>query len=85
MMKSNQAPTEPFFLIIADLDAGFFCIEGPMIDDNPWKLAAGRARENGRSVQCGPTGPNRDTLAIDYQQTNKLAGIPPGGIVRPRG
>lgn len=38
-------PTEPFFLIVADLDAGRFCVEGPMTDDQPWRHAAERARQ----------------------------------------
>jgi hypothetical protein len=56
-----------------------------MTDDGPWNLAAGRARENHRHVQCGPTGTDCDVLAREYQQTHKLAGAPPGSIVRPRG
>ena len=57
----------------------------PMTDDALWNLAAGRAREKGRSVQCGPSGPNRDLLVAEYQQAHKLTGVPPGSIVRPRG
>jgi hypothetical protein len=85
MTDPSQTATEPFFLIITDLDAGFFCVEGPMTNDALSNLAAGRAREKGRSVQCGPSGPNRETLAAEYQQGHKLAGVPPGSIVRPRG
>ena len=43
MATSDAHPTEPFFLIVADHDRGFFSVEGPMTDDGPWKLAAGRA------------------------------------------
>lgn len=78
-------PSQPFFLIIADHDRGCFCVEGPMTDDGPWHLAAGRAREKDRDVQCGPTGPDRATLAIDYQRVSGFGGAPPGSIVRPRG
>jgi hypothetical protein len=85
MINRRQITAEPFFLIVTDLDAGFFCVEGPMTDAALWNLAAGRARENGRTVQCGPSGPNRDTLSLEYQKANKLAGVPPGSIVRPRG
>jgi hypothetical protein len=85
MTYPKHITAKPFFLIVTDLDAGFFCIEGPMTDDALWNLAAGRAREKGRSVQCGPTGPNRDTLSAEYRQVHKLAGVPPGSIVRPRG
>jgi hypothetical protein len=85
MTDRRQIVAEPFFLIVTDLDTGFFCIEGPMTDDAPWNLAAGRARESGRSVQCGPSGPNRDELSVEYRQSRKLAGVPPGSIVRPRG
>ena len=78
-------PSEPFFLIVADFDAGLFCVEGPMTDDGPWNLAAGRAREKQRHVQCGPTGTDRDALADEFQRTHKMGGAPPGSIVRPRG
>jgi hypothetical protein len=53
-------PTLPFFLIVADYDRGLFSVEGPMTDDGPWNLAAGRGRENNRHVHCGPTGTDRD-------------------------
>jgi hypothetical protein len=85
MTDRTQIPTEPFFLIITDFDTGFFCIEGPMTDVAPWNLAAGRAREQGRSIQCGPSGLNRETLSAEYQRDHKVAGVPPGSIVRPRG
>jgi hypothetical protein len=85
MTESNQIATEPFFLIVTDLDAGFFSVEGPLTDAAPWNLAAGRAREVGRSVQCGPSGPNRERLAAEYQQAHKLRGVPPRTILRPRG
>ena len=78
-------PTEPFFLIVTDFDAGLFSVEGPMMDDGPWNLAAGRAREKQRRVVCGPAGTDRDGLAADYQRTFNMGGVPPGSIVRPRG
>ena len=67
----TNSPTDAFFLIVADHDTGLFCIEGPMTDDAPWNLAAGRARENGRQVQCGPSGPDRAALAEDFQRTSQ--------------
>ncbi len=85
MNPPDETPTEPFFLIVMDLDSGFFCVEGPMTDANPWNLAAGRARENGRQVQCGPYGPDRDLLSLEFHQSHRMAGVPPGSIVRPRG
>jgi hypothetical protein len=33
---------------------------------------------------CGPSGPDRDALAADYHRAHKLAGVPPGSILRPR-
>jgi hypothetical protein len=81
---SDAPPTEPFFLIVADHDRGFFSVEGPMIDDRPWNDAAMHARNNQRRVVCGPTGPDRDALAADFRQEHKLAGAPPGSVVRPR-
>jgi hypothetical protein len=85
MTQSAPTPTEPFFLIVTDLDDRFFCVEGPMTDDGPWNLAAGRAREKGRHVHCGPSGPDRDALSAEYHQTSRLPGVPPGTILRPRG
>jgi len=38
-----------------------------------------------RHIVCGPTGPDRDTLATEYQREHKLACVPPGSIMRPRG
>jgi hypothetical protein len=82
-MTTSGHPIEPFFLIVADHDLGLFSVEGPMTDDRPWNSAAGRAREGGRRITCGPTGPDRDALAAEYQKSHKLAGVPPGSIVRP--
>jgi hypothetical protein len=77
--------TQPFFLIVSDFDMGLFCVEGPMTDDGPWNLAAGRAREKQRRVVCGPVGTDRDALAAEYQRTFNMGGVPPGSILRPRG
>jgi hypothetical protein len=81
----DLAPTVPFFLIVIDFDLGLFCVEGPMTDDAPWNLAAGRAREKHRNVQCGAACPDRDALASEFQQAHKMGVAPPGSIVRPRG
>ena len=65
-MADPDHPSDAFFLIVADLDTGMFCVEGPMSDDAPWCVAAGRARErHDRHVLCGPTGPDRDALATN--------------------
>jgi hypothetical protein len=80
----NAPDPEPFFLIVADYDQRFFAVEGPMTDDRPWKDAALNARNHERSIECGPTGPDRDALATDYHRDHKLAGVPPGSILRPR-
>jgi hypothetical protein len=37
-----------------------------------------------RRITCGPAGPDRDPLAAKYRQVHKLAGVPPGSIVRSR-
>jgi hypothetical protein len=74
-----------FFLIVADHDQGFFCVEGPMTDDQPWQNAARNARDQfGWRIVCGPAGPDRNALVAEFQRTEKLAGVPPGSIVRPR-
>jgi hypothetical protein len=77
-------PTEPFYLIVADHDRGVFSVEGPMTDDHPWESAARYVRDHERRITCGPVGPDRDALAAEYRQAHKLAGVPPGSIVRPR-
>ncbi len=78
-------PPAPFFLIVVDHDRRFFCVEGPMTDDQPWNDAARHARDQfHRRVICGPIGPDRDELAAAFQRAEKLAGVPPGSIVRPR-
>jgi len=83
MPTSNAPSISPFYLIVADHDRGLFSVEGPMTDDQPWTAAAQRARNSQRRVVCGPTGPDPAELAVDYQKTHKLAGAPPGSIVRP--
>jgi hypothetical protein len=82
MPKDN--PTEPFFLIVADLGRGVFAVEGPMTDEQPWKEAATYAKRHHHRIECGPTGADRDALAAAYRRQHKLAGVPPGSIVRPR-
>ena len=74
----------PFFLIVSDLDQRFFCVEGPMTDDRPWKDAAVSARNNQRRIEGGPADQDRDALAADYQRGHKLGGVPPGSILRLR-
>ena len=74
-------PDQPFYLIVADHDRGVFAVEGPMLDDRQWKEAAA-ARSQRQSIVCGPTGPDRDVLAAEYRREHKLAGVPPGSILR---
>jgi hypothetical protein len=81
---SDPQPTEPFFLIVIDHDRRFFSVEGPMTDIRPWNDAALNARNNHRSIVCGPTGPDRDALAAECRRAHNLAGVPPGSILRPR-
>jgi hypothetical protein len=80
----DPEPSGQFFLIVADHDRGFFSVEGPMTDDLPWQAAARRARDQLRNVLCGPAGPDRAALAAEFRGTDKMAGVPPGSIVRPR-
>jgi hypothetical protein len=76
--------SQPFYLIVVDRDRGVFAVEGPMTDDRPWNEAARVARNDQRCITCGPSGPDRDDLAAEYRRIHKLAGVPPGSIVRPR-
>ena len=80
---NEHETTRPFFLIVIDEDRGIFSVEGPMIDDRPWQSAARKARDQQRRIVCGPTGADRELLAAEFRGTRKLAGVPPGSIVRP--
>jgi hypothetical protein len=67
-----------------DLDRGVISVEGSMTDDLPWHAAGQFARNrHERRISCGPTGTDRDLLATEYRQAHRLAGVPPGSIVRP--
>ena len=82
---ADTEPSESFFLVVADYDQRFFCVEGPMTDDRPWNNAARHARDNfNRRVVCGPSGPDRNTLATDFQRTEKLGAVPLESILKPR-
>jgi hypothetical protein len=83
-LMPESDPTQPFYLIVTDNDRGVFSVEGPMTDDRAWNAAARFARDqHQRRITCGPTGPDRDALAAEYRRAQKLAGVPPGSIVRP--
>jgi hypothetical protein len=81
---SDPEPDQPFYLIVADHDRGVFAVEGPMTDERPWRDAARYARDQQRRIECGPTGPDREALAAAYRREHRLAGVPPGSVVRPR-
>jgi hypothetical protein len=80
---TDATVTAPFFPIVADYDRKFFSVEGPMTDDHPWHAAARCARDQQRHVVCGPRGMDRDALAVEFRETENMAGVPPGSIVRP--
>jgi hypothetical protein len=80
---SDARVSEPFYLVVADHSLRVFCIEGPMTNDETWQSAARRAREAGRQVACGPSGPDRNALAAECRRAHNLAGVPPGSIIRP--
>ena len=81
----EDEPKRPFFLVVIDEDRGVFSVEGPMTDDRPWQSAARKAREQRRRIVCGPTGADREFPAAEFRRTRKLAGVPPGTVVRPVG
>ncbi len=82
---ADTDPSASFFLIVADHDREFFCVEGPMNDDRPWNNAARHARDNfHRRIVCGPSGPDREKLAADFQRVEKLGSVPPGSILKSR-
>jgi hypothetical protein len=70
---ADTDPSESFFLVVADCDQGFFCVEGPITDDRPWNNAARHARGNfHRRVVCGPSGLDRNTLAPIFSAPRNL-------------
>jgi hypothetical protein len=77
----RHQPVEPFFLIIADRDAGVFTVEGPMTDDTEWVVAVCDAQQAGRRVNCSTAGPDRARAAAAYAQTLGLRLAPAGSIV----
>jgi hypothetical protein len=81
---SEAEPDQPFYLIVADHDRRVFAVEGPMTDERPWRDAARYSRDQQRRIECGPTGPDREALAAEYRREHRLAGVPPGSVVRPR-
>ena len=83
-LESDLPLAAPFYLIVADLETRRFCVEGPMTDDGPWNRAAGRTRENGGDVRCGPKSSDRRSLSMEYQRSSGFGGCPPGSILRPR-
>jgi hypothetical protein len=83
-MTAARDPGQPFYLIITDHNRGVFAVEGPMTDEQPWQSAAREARNHQCRIVCGPTGTDRDELAAEYRRAHKLAGVPPGTIMRPR-
>jgi hypothetical protein len=87
MGEGMSAPNtaQSFYLIVNDHDRGVFCIEGPMTDDRAWEAAARFARNKQHRVVCGPSGPDREALAAEFRRGQKLAGVPPGSILRPTG
>ena len=77
-------PDQPFYLIVTDHDRGVFAVEGPMTDERPWQAAARHAHSSHeRRITVGPTGPDPNELAAEYRREHKLAGVPPGSVVRP--
>jgi hypothetical protein len=84
MTEPPATPAETFYLIVTDHYRGVFAVEGPMTDDRHWQDAAREARNHEYRITCGPAGPDRDALAAEYRRENKLAGVPPGSIVRQR-
>jgi hypothetical protein len=82
-MPRDDPDRQPFYLIVADYDRSVFAVEGPISDDRRWQSVAREARSRQRKVACGPTGPDRDELAAEFRREYRLAGVPPGSIVRP--
>lgn len=79
--EPESAP--PFYLVVTDFDRSVFTVEGPMTDASRWNEAAVHARAHQHHIVCGPAGAARDALAAEHRAAHKLAGVPPGSILRP--
>jgi hypothetical protein len=73
---ADSDPNEPFFLIVADLDAGLFCVEGLVTDDRPWRrtpLNAQRKSGAATSVVARPVRTANCWRASSSKRTNSTA------------
>jgi hypothetical protein len=69
--------------LVADYDRGFFCVEGPMADDPRRRtLPSMPATMSGRSNAAQLA--RIATRSPPTTTTHKLAGVPPGSILRVR-
>ena len=48
-----------------------------------WSVIFVSIKAHERSIECGPTGPDRDALVTDYHRDHKHAGVPPGSDPAP--
>ena len=79
----DEELAQPFYLIVTDHDRAVFSVEGPMTGcgRKPPSLPEAPMK---RRIVCDPAGADRETLAAEYRGAHRLAGVPPGSIVRPR-
>jgi hypothetical protein len=63
--------------IVADLDTGLFCVEGPMTDDQPWQRAVQRALQKlSATSKAARRGGGREAAARRLARAVRLAGAP---------
>jgi hypothetical protein len=84
-----------FFLIVIDEDRKLFTVEGPLIDDQPFKSAIETAKYKGRTVRCCNIGSTcrcnrrvaatlRPPLSLDARGTRCVARMAAGREARGR-
>jgi hypothetical protein len=73
-----------FALIVVDLDAGEFSVEGPMSDDRPWNRAVVDAQKVGRNIRCFSMGNMApDDAATEWQTMQGGKRVTAGSIITP--
>lgn len=56
---------KPFVLIVTDREKKEFCVEGPMVNDDPWNEEVVTAQKAGRQVNCHSPG---ETIGADVEK-----------------
>ena len=73
-----------FVLIVVDRETAEFTVEGPMVDDHPWNIAAANSHYLGRNIRCFGMGDiTPDAAAAEWQAAFGGRRLAAGSIVSP--